>query len=121
MGVDWRSTPPTPQEHTQEGSHVSFSASSNGDTEIVAAVPGEAIHVLLAEISATGKATAKFRSASSDLEGGRPLKRGFGTKLRGKGWSPVFKCGVGEALNVNVANLATSGLVTGSVAYRMEP
>lgn len=121
MAVDWRSTPPTPQEHTQEGSHVPFSASSNGDTEVVAAVAGEAIHVLLAETSATGKAIAKFRSASTDLEGGHPLKRGFGRRMRGLRWEPVFRCSVGEALNINVASLATNQLVTGSVVYRTEP
>ena len=110
-----------PPQHLWPGAlPASFEATATGATTIVAGVGGRRIEVLAAEMSATGKATAAFRSSGTDLWS-RVLKFGFGSRMEGVRQRPVFRCGVGDNLQVNVSSLASGAAVSGSVVYRMQP
>ena len=110
-----------PPQHLWPGAlPADFEATATGAATIVAGVSGRRIEVLAAEMSATGKATAAFQSSGTDLWS-RVLKFGFGSRLDGVGRRPVFRCGVGDDLKVNVSSLADGAAVSGSVIYRMQP
>jgi len=91
-----------------------ISASSSGDTAIVAGVTGKKIRVLRWGLTANGAdVSVKWRSASTDLTGVRSL-----TKFASAGgaYCPVgiFETAAGEELNLN---LSTTSSVGGELTY----
>lgn len=110
-----------PPQHLWPGAlPANFETTATGATTIVPGVSGRRIEVLAAEMSSTGKAEAAFRSSGTDLWS-RVLKFGFGSRLNGSRRRPVFRCSVGDDLQVNVSSLASGAAVSGSVVYRMSP
>lgn len=94
--------------------YATISTSSSGDTTIVAAVPGQIIKVLQLEYTGHGGVNVQMKSGSTVLEGVMALLYGTGKVRNGTRSVPVFRCGLSEAL---IINLSQSVQVSGSVVY----
>lgn len=94
--------------------HAVIDTSSSGDTTIVSGVSGRIIKVLQLEYTGHSGVNVKMKTGSTDLEGAMALLYGTGKVRNGTRSVPVFKCGTGEAL---IINLSQAVQVVGSVVY----
>lgn len=90
-------------------------ATATGNTEVVAAVPGNKIVVKSVFVVTTLANSIKFQSATNDITATYPFgaNGGMVLPLNEEGW---FETAAGEALNVNMS-VATSTGVT--VSYKL--
>lgn len=88
-----------------------ISASTSGNTAVVAAHAGQTITVVSILVIAAGTVGVKFQSGTTDITGSLPLVANSGfTQVSSMG---VFKTSVSEALNINLdANVAVGGFLS---------
>lgn len=100
-----------------------ITASTSGNTEVVAAVTGKKIKVVAYELVASGDVNVKFQSATNDIDGSTlwylTLNGGVTKPVVPVNGQPIvyMQTNPGEALNVN---LSASQAVSGSVLYYTE-
>jgi hypothetical protein len=92
---------------------AAFTASSNGDNEIVAAVAGKKTIVFSYTLMANGTVNAKFRSDTTDISGLKYFiaNTGIACTDNAKGW---FETQAGHALNLNLSGAVA---VAGELVY----
>ncbi len=91
-----------------------ISVSSSGDNSLSIQVAGQIIKVLQIEYTGHGGVNVTMKSGSTALEGAMALLYGTGKVRNGTRSVPVFKCGIGEDL---IVNLSQAVQVSGSVVY----
>jgi hypothetical protein len=96
--------------------HTPLSASSSGDSTVVAAVDGHTINVCSYVFVAAGDVSVKWRSSTTDLSGAMPViaNGGISAPVSSPGLGPLFKTAPGEALNIY---LSSAVLVAGHIGY----
>lgn len=87
---------------------VALTASTSGDTNLVAAVVGKKIRVLNVILMANGTVNVKFRTADTDITGLLYLvaNTGFAPGYNNTGH---FETGVGEPLDINLSGAVAVG------------
>lgn len=97
--------------------HAKIDAAEPGDNTVVAAEPGKRIRVLRWGLTADGDVTIKWRSATDDISGPRPLTK---YASAGGAYCPVgiFETAPGEPLNLS---LSTGAVVGGELTYVLAP
>jgi len=93
--------------------YATISATTSGDTQIVAAVSGKRIRVIAYAVVASATVNIKFRSGTTDITGSMRVVEGGGIAHAYDGG--LFQTAVGQALNINLSANATVG---GYVVYR---
>jgi len=93
--------------------YATISATTSGDTQIVAAVSGKRIRVIAYAVVASATVNIKFRSGTTDITGSMRVVESGGIAHAYDGG--LFQTAVGQALNINLSANATVG---GYVVYR---
>jgi hypothetical protein len=93
--------------------YASISATTSGDTQIVAGVSGKRIRVIAYAVVASGTVNIKFRSGTTDITGSMRVVEGGGIAHAYDGG--LFQTAIGQPLNINLSTNATVG---GYVVYR---
>lgn len=99
--------------------YAAISASSSGNTTMVAAVPERRIRVLSYTVVADSAVVVKWKSGSTDISGDMSLAANGGMSPNSSGLSPagfvgLFETGIGEGL---ILNLSSAVAVGGHLTY----